>query len=266
MRALGSPNLVHAPPPSSWPRSVVYPALGALLALGAPGGLCVLRRLLAGDVSIQGVLLDVTRDATTYVYLTVSTSLVFVTLGVLLGRSVDRLMASATTDPLTELANRRHFDERVVLEVKRAQRYGSSLSLLLIDVDRLKQINDQHGHEAGDAALRRVAAALSASCRATDLVARWGGDEFTVLAPGTDADEALRLAGRIREALRRGHGAFESSPTTVSVGVAHVARAGTDTPEGLCAAADSALYEAKTGGRDRAVVYAGTKSPPANPS
>jgi diguanylate cyclase (GGDEF)-like protein len=248
------------PPPSTAPRprAIVYPLLGSLLALGAPGGLIVLRAVLARDVSFREILLDVGRDATTYIYLTVSTGLVFITLGVILGRIADKLITVADTDPLTELANRRHFHDRVGVELKRAERYGSPLALLLVDVDRLKHINDKHGHEAGDAALCRVASALSASCRATDLVGRWGGDEFTVLTPGIGADEALGLAARIRDALQRAPRSAGSNPTTVSIGIADLARAGNATPEGLYAAADSALYDAKMAGRDRATVYAGT--------
>lgn len=248
------------PPPSAAPRprSVVYPLLGSLLALGAPGGLIVLRAVLARDISVHEIMLDIGRDVTTYVYLTLSTGLVFITLGVILGRIADKLIAVADTDPLTELSNRRHFHDRVGIELKRAERYGWPLALLLVDVDRLKHINDKQGHEAGDAALCRVAHALSASCRVTDLVARWGGDEFTVLTPGTGANEALGLAARIRETLRQAPGGGGSNSTTVSIGIADVTNAENTTPEGLYAAADSALYDAKMAGRDRAVVYAGT--------
>jgi diguanylate cyclase (GGDEF)-like protein len=212
----------------------------------------ILRGLLARDLSPKAVLLDVAQDSVTYAYLTASTMIAFTMFGLFIGRSTDRFRLSATTDPLTGLANRRMCQERVALELKRAARYGTALSLLLIDVDRLKQINDRHGHEAGDSALKRVAGALSASCRATDLAARWGGDEFAIVAPGTSAEEALPLAERVREALRR----ISDTPTktTVSIGIADVANLESPVAEALYAAADTALYDAKAAGRDRAVV------------
>lgn len=237
-----------------WPKSLLYPCVGALLALGAPGGLVILRGVMAHDVSVREIARDVAGDFVTYAYLTTSTMIAFIACGVFLGRSADRLRTSATTDPLTGLANRRKCEERVILELKRVDRYGSALSLLLIDVDRLKQINDQRGHEEGDMALRNVAEALAASCRVTDLAARWGGDEFTVLAPGTAADEALSLASRIRQALQRSESSSVSK-TTVSIGISDVAQLDSRVPEHLYAAADAALYEAKAMGRDRAVVY-----------
>jgi len=240
----------------AWPREGLYPAVGCLLALGAPAGLLVLRCVLAGQLSVRQVASELTRDGTTYAYVTTSTLIVFVLVGLILGRSADRLRASARTDPLTGLANRRYFDERVRVELERERRYGSELSLLLIDVDHLKEINDAQGHEAGDGALRRVSNALTASCRMTDLPARWGGDEFTVLAPGIGADEAQALARRIRETLRR-IATPGSEPTTISIGIADASRLSGHEPEDLYAAADSALYEAKSAGRDRAQVYHG---------
>jgi diguanylate cyclase (GGDEF)-like protein len=205
-------------------------------------------------MSPKSVVAGVGRDLVTYAYVTTSTAIAFVTCGLFLGRSADRLRTSATTDLLTGLANRRMCQERVALELRRSSRYGTALSLLLVDVDRLKEINDQRGHEAGDAALRRVADALSASCRATDLAARWGGDEFAIVAPETSADEALRLAARVRESLHRGQ-ANTRTPTTVSIGITDLARIEPPGAEALYAAADAALYEAKASGRDRAAIH-----------
>lgn len=245
------------------PRMVVYPLVGALLALGAPGGLLVLRRVLARDPTLEGVLADVSRDSVTYGYLALSTGVVFVVLGLLVGRTADDLRAVSTTDPLTSLPNRRHFHERLLVELKRAARYGSPLSLLLIDVDRLKQINDVGGHEAGDAALCDVARALTECCRATDVAARWGGDEFVLLAPGVTAEDAVKLASRIRDTLRA-----EAPPgrrggrTEVSIGVTDVALAGAADAHKLYTAADAALYLAKAHGRNRAEL---SSEPPDGP-
>jgi diguanylate cyclase (GGDEF)-like protein len=241
-------------PPPSRSRSLGYPLAGALLALGAPAGLLVFRQVVSSHPSLAAARADLARDAWTYGYLLVSTSIVFVVLGVVLGRVADRLGKTSSTDALTRLANRRYFDEQLSVEIKRAKRYGSPLALLLIDVDRLKEINDQHGHEAGDAALRTVADALLASCRATDVAARWGGDEFMVLAPGVDAGGAVALARRIRETLRNLPARSGASRPTVSVGVADLESTTDPTAASLSAAADAALYEAKSAGRDRAVL------------
>jgi diguanylate cyclase (GGDEF)-like protein len=203
---------------------------------------------------------DLTGDWITYTYLSTSTVLVFVLLGLGLGRSADTLRASSSTDPLTGLLNRRAFHERVVAELKRATRYGSPMSLLLIDVDGLKQINDAHGHSAGDTALRAVGQVLASCCRAEDVAARWGGDEFMLLAPGIGATDALTLAERIRESLRRPAG--PTPAPSVSVGVTDLDRAGKAEPGVLYDSADAALYDAKTQGRDRAVVSQRPGPPP----
>ncbi|HEX7671422.1 MAG TPA: GGDEF domain-containing protein [Polyangiaceae bacterium] len=229
---------------------------GALLALGAPAGLVVFRQIASGHPSVAAAAEDLVRDGWTYGYLLVSTSVVFVVLGILLGRVADRLGRTSSTDALTRLANRRYFDEQLTVELKRAKRYGSPLALLLIDVDRLKEINDRQGHDAGDRALRSVADALFESCRATDVAARWGGDEFMVLAPGIDAGGAVALARRIRETLRSLPSRSRTSLPTVSVGIADLDSSADKEAASLTAAADAALYEAKSSGRDRAVLWA----------
>ncbi len=229
-------------------RARLYPAIGALLALGAPLGLVVLRAGIASSWPTPTWLAGELRaDAPTYLYLVVATTSVFATLGFLLGRKEDLLSQRAATDALTGLSNRRALDARLTEELARAARYGTPLSLLAIDVDGLKAINDRAGHQAGDAALRAVGRALRASCRRTDLAARTGGDEFAVLAPMTRAAEALELANRFRRTL-----AEVSTTPTISVGVADLALAGS--PGALPAAADRALYRAKSSGRDRAVL------------
>jgi diguanylate cyclase (GGDEF)-like protein len=127
------------------------------------------------------------------------------------------------------------------------------LALLMIDLDRLKTINDRSGHSAGDKALRRVASALRRTCRATDVAARYGGDEFIVLAPGATAAQAMELAERIRVAARRSD---PVSPISVSIGITDLTRAPDHTAEALRDSADRALYEAKSAGRDRATLAA----------
>jgi diguanylate cyclase (GGDEF)-like protein len=153
----------------------------------------------------------------------------------------------ATRDSLTGLANRRLFDESLQREVARSQRLATPLSLLVLDVDHFKQVNDTYGHQTGDAVLREVADALVSNTKNYDVAARYGGDEFVVLLPGCSRDDALRVAERVRHGIARAVG---EAPVTISAGVASVPENATD-PERLMAAADAALYDAKRTGRDR---------------
>jgi diguanylate cyclase (GGDEF)-like protein/PAS domain S-box-containing protein len=169
-----------------------------------------------------------------------------------------RLETLATEDSLTGLANRRRFDERLVQEWSRAYRDRSSLGLLMIDVDHFKAYNDEYGHPAGDACLRIVAKIIAAEAqRAADLAVRYGGEEFAMLLPNTDAAGCARIGERIREALREAGLVHASNPeagrVTVSVGGA-ACRPGLERTVGansLVEAADQALYAAKQAGRDR---------------
>ncbi|NIX76654.1 GGDEF domain-containing protein [Microvirga terricola] len=169
------------------------------------------------------------------------------------------LAVLAATDSLTGLANRRIFDRELAVECGRATRDGTSLSLLLIDVDRFKSFNDFYGHQAGDECLRSLAQVLSRTVRRPgDLVARYGGEEIAVLLPGTDADGAMALAEIIRarvEALAMRHEANAPLPVlTISIGSATLVPSldvPLVAPETLVAMADRALYRAKLGGRNR---------------
>jgi diguanylate cyclase (GGDEF)-like protein len=168
----------------------------------------------------------------------------------------DFLRSLAFIDGLTGLANRRRFDEALVAEWRHCRRRGVQLALLMIDIDHFKRYNDHYGHLAGDACLRRVAAALRACLgRAHDLVARYGGEEFACLIPECDAETALARAGEIRTALKLLAIPHATSPTadrvTLSIGVACFCPGADDEPERLVTAADAALYEAKSRGRDR---------------
>jgi diguanylate cyclase (GGDEF)-like protein len=153
----------------------------------------------------------------------------------------------ATRDSLTGLANRRLFDESLQREVARAERLTTPVSLLVLDVDHFKQVNDTYGHQTGDAVLREVADALVANTKNYDVAARYGGDEFVVLLPGCHRGDAMRVAERVRSGIARAVG---EAPVTVSAGVATVPDNASDA-ERLMAAADAALYEAKRTGRDK---------------
>lgn len=158
-----------------------------------------------------------------------------------------QLRALSLVDGLTGVENRRAFDEALSVEVATAERTGSPLSLLLIDVDHFKSFNDVFGHPAGDDALKAVAALLHGIARKKDLVARYGGEEFVVVLAGVGADEALVAAERYRAAVEAAPWAHR--PVTVSVGVASFSP-GMDIAT-LVGAADAALYRAKGAGRNR---------------
>jgi diguanylate cyclase (GGDEF)-like protein len=153
----------------------------------------------------------------------------------------------ATVDSLTELANRRVFEAALSREVARSKRSGQPMSLVIIDIDHFKRVNDDHGHQVGDAVLREVGTVLAAEARETDLPARYGGEEFCVVLPGCPIGEAVAVADRLRAAIAAG---VTAVPITASAGVATLPDHAVD-GAGLVAAADSALYDAKRSGRNR---------------
>jgi diguanylate cyclase (GGDEF)-like protein len=164
----------------------------------------------------------------------------------------DRLARQASTDPLTGMANRRAFDERLGAESARAHRYERSLSLVLLDLDHFKAVNDVYGHRAGDRVLVLFAQLLSAHAREGELVARVGGEEFAWLMPETDEEGAYTAADRVRHALE--NAAFgESGKVTLSAGVCSSENA--VDADALSRNADRALYSAKEGGRNMTFRY-----------
>jgi two-component system, cell cycle response regulator len=166
---------------------------------------------------------------------------------------LEQVQRLAATDGLTKIANRRTFETTLEREVARATRAAEHVSLVLVDIDHFKALNDNHGHQAGDEVLRNVAAALSCECRDFDTPARYGGEEFAVVLPGCGPDEAVAIAERLRQAVSA---APSIVPITASAGVAtYPAHAGdADT---LVRAADEALYASKNAGRNRTTQSAG---------
>jgi diguanylate cyclase (GGDEF)-like protein len=163
------------------------------------------------------------------------------------------IQKQAKTDPLTQLLNRREFEEQLAREVERAQRFGTPVGLVVLDLDDFKLINDRFGHLAGDIVLKAAAGAIRQCTREIDQPARWGGEEFAVILPHTGLDGAARLAERLRQAI-----AERQIPTpdgrsvrvTASFGVAALPGSGTTQVE-LTAAADDAVYRSKRAGKNR---------------
>jgi two-component system cell cycle response regulator len=158
----------------------------------------------------------------------------------------------ATTDALTDCMNRRGLLDRLEAELERVQRYGEALSLMMIDLDHFKKVNDSHGHLAGDEVLRQIGALLRGEVRAVDTVARYGGEEFVILLPETTQPGAVALAERIRERVAQRDFSEDASmlSVTISVGVTTVSAGEVDDPEGVLGRVDAALYRAKRAGRN----------------
>ncbi len=174
------------------------------------------------------------------------------------GCSNDGLLKFAFTDYLTGLRTRGYFEQQLDLEIKRADRTGSYLALLMLDIDRFKLLNDQCGHHIGDQVLREVATVLQGDMRDLDTLARFGGEEFVVILPETDAQNALLVAQRIRQSVElarfRRDGLKPMEPVTISVGIAVYGR-DTRLKRELIEFADAALYRAKHRGRNQVVMY-----------
>src|SRR6185437_8739287 len=164
---------------------------------------------------------------------------------------IEEVSLRARTDSLTGLSNRRHFDEQLKRVVAETDRFGGTCSLILVDLDHFKAVNDEHGHEEGDNVLKHVAQVLADGVRTVDVCARYGGEEIGILLPQTSQQGAVELAERLRLILeaRPAPSGVERIPVTASFGVATYPA---PVPYGdwLLLAADKALYEAKGAGRN----------------
>lgn len=174
-------------------------------------------------------------------------------------RRIDVLEAENITDPLTKVYNRRYLDRRLDEEVARSKRYSLDLSMLMIDIDYFKRINDTYGHQAGDVTLSTLCGLMKATLRDLDIVARYGGEEFLVICTNTAIDGAALVAERIRHLVEShrieitdGSGARQIIQITISIGAAGF-NASTNSKK-LVQAADEALYRAKGEGRNRVIV------------
>jgi diguanylate cyclase (GGDEF)-like protein len=231
------------------PPQLTYPFIGLLLGAGAPIGSFALRYGLFADVR-QQPFADLRANAFFYLYELLATAIVFAIAGFVAGRRAHRLRQGesfyhdlAEHDSLTGLHNNRAFMDRYRRATERAVITRQPLAVILVDVDRLKAINDALGHPAGSRALVHVASALRRSKRAADLAARWGGDEFAILLEGADVAAAIRVAEGVMADLRR-----TAPNVTVTIGIGAAPRP--SLPADLFEAADRALLAGKAHGRN----------------
>jgi len=164
-----------------------------------------------------------------------------------------RVYEQTVRDGLTGLHNRRYLEDRLQTEFSYAIRHGVPLGVMVVDADHFKRINDTHGHQAGDAVLKALGKILQAVPRMEDMAARYGGEEFVVIARGVGLEGTVALAERIRTQVMDEKFAFEGKqiPVTVSIGVTATDHRRHQSPSAMVAAADNALYRAKSGGRNR---------------
>jgi diguanylate cyclase (GGDEF)-like protein len=251
----------------SVPRACARAAQGTALALGAPAGWVALQLALGQDpaAGLPGTL-------PLYLYMFLGSAVAFIAFGASIGRHEDCLLRANRTldelsvsDPVTGLRNARYFRARLREEQARAARSGKPLSIVAMDLDHFKHVNDRYGHPVGDEVLVAVSRAITAVVRTGDTAAalqgtaaRMGGEEFALLLPETNAMEARAIAERVRQAVRQVRVAAPDGSqvrVTISCGVASGRPSGEAEGQAVYAAADAAMYRAKQGGRNRTCVH-----------
>ena len=234
-----------------------YPLIGLILGIGAPLGAFLLRYATHPEVRFSPAA-EIATHRFFYAYELIGTCLAFSVAGFAAGLHAERLRRAeafyqnlSEHDPLTGLYNDRAFRDRYDRALERAVRLRQPISLLLIDVDHLKQINDRFGHLMGNEALLHVARALRRAKRSEDAAARWGGDEFAVLLESGDESAARRVADNVLQRLRRAPLVAPRGVIRVSVTIGMCSALGITAANDLFAAADRALYHGKHSGRDQ---------------
>lgn len=258
-------DLVNPPGMAASMPYIVLPLIGLLAGTSRA---VLLLAIIATVLTVAGMLLFPS-GAPLYVVLTnrgMSTSMIWIvafiamrhlTIGDSLRMSLEK---QAMHDPLTDLYNRRYVFGIIENELKRYRRYGERFSLILIDADYFKRINDEFGHSAGDAALCHIASSCLQSVREADVVGRFGGEEFIIALPRADATEAAVVAERIRDSMHQSAFKWQDRDVdiTLSLGVAEVGPDAASFDE-LLKTVDLALYAAKRAGRDQVAIAAGAR-------
>ena len=242
------------------PHYYAYPALGALLGLGSPIGAFLLRYWLAEPLlKMAWLRSELDYNFLFYAYMAVGTVASFIVFGYILGlRSerqkvsnrrlsvrVEELHIKSVTDALTGSFTYGYLYEVLEIEIQRALTDKTPLSLMIVDIDEFKLVNDSHGHLFGDRVIRETAETISAHVRSHDILGRYGGDEFVAVMPGADTPTALHVAERVRAGIAK-----NGYLTTVSIGVATFDAASKERPGDLLNRADMNLYQAKHDGRN----------------
>ena len=242
------------------PHYYAYPALGAVIGFGSPVGAFLLRYWLADPIlKANWVRTELDYNFLFYAYMAVGTVVSFLLFGYVLGlRSerqkvsnrrlsvrVDELHVKSVTDALTGAHTYGYLYEVLEIEIQRTLTDKTPLSVMIVDIDEFKLVNDSHGHLFGDRVIRETAETISAHVRSHDILGRYGGDEFVVVMPGADAPTALHIAERVRAGIAK-----NGYLTTVSIGVATFDGASKEKSGDLLHRADMNLYQAKHDGRN----------------
>ena len=225
---------------------IKFGLLGAVLALGAPLGWKIITLCYATEPA----------SAALFVYLTASTTAVFTSFGIALGTLHERIRGLAMRDPLTGLLNQTNFRNTAHFIVELARRHREPYALVMMDIDHFKRVNDEHNHFFGSHVLKELAKVIEATVRASDIAARFGGDEFILLLPRTTQAEAALVTERLRATVAATTFVLgaDSIQITLSIGVALAEGPEQGDLDALMALADKGLYQAKNNGRNRVVI------------
>lgn len=236
--------------PLKFNKPLIRASQGAILALGAPFGWLLIRYL--QEIEIWNELVEYTG---VYLYMLIGTTIAFSCFGWYVGRHESLSDQLALKDHLTGLYNVRYFQSRLSEEVASSKRHKTPLSLIIYDIDHFKQVNDQYGHQVGDKMLVAISDKASKKLRSSEVVARVGGEEFSVILPFCATKHAIQTAERLREAISHVSVNVNDQLTvsrTISLGVASLQKG--ESCDSLYRRADNALYQAKNSGRNKVCI------------
>ncbi len=237
-----------------------FSLIGVLLGLGAPVGSLILRLFAQPSGGLWTRLMAEWQSATYYyLYMSFGTTIAFGLFGYVLGGLNKDLQDLSITDGLTTIYNHRYIQEHLTQEVQRSDRFHTPLTCMMIDIDDFKRVNDRFGHVFGDKVLVTIARLIRQAVRTTDVLGRYGGEEFFVVMPQTETDDALPVAERLRTSIAEHSFKTDGCEVrvSVSVGLATYPRKdhGVKSKNGVLSAADQALYEAKRMGKNRTIAW-----------